>query len=85
MKKGTTINLKGSAARGFMFAMYQERIDKLEAENAALRRLVDAHDNYLCSVDKTCTVTPKLLLLEEARAKLAALEAGKNPQSGEVL
>lgn len=78
MAKGTTINLKGNAARGFMIGMYQDKIDKLEASNAALRHLVNAHDNYLCTVDNTTTVSPKLLLLEEARARVDALDAEKD-------
>lgn len=36
MAKAQTINLKGTAARGFMFALYQDRIRELESENARL-------------------------------------------------
>lgn len=78
MKNTTAINLKGNAARGYMFAMYQKRIAKLEALNSALRHLVNAHDNYLCTVDNTTTVSPKLLRLEEARARVDALDAERD-------
>lgn len=35
-RKASSITLKGTAARGFMFGMYQDRIDKLETALKAL-------------------------------------------------
>lgn len=65
-KKVQTIELKGDAARGFMFAMYQEEIDKLKKENeklnGALEKLAFKLNNMSCSGEfkcSDCDICPK--------------------------
>lgn len=69
----------GDSTYYYMWALeLRDRAEKAEAENKALRHLVNCHDNYLTIVDKTTAVPPAFLRLEAARASLEELERGNN-------